>query len=162
MKSRTQRRRAWLRQLTAGGVLLLHLAAFSPLGVAFATAFGSLDRDHRLNLLAGDGGLQVVLRHQPGCLTHHHGSVARALTVFARPAGPGEPDHVLQFRSADYLVSAAEVESSQAAADDPASTAPLTLAGPGSPLVPMVAAPTHLPHTESGGLLGLRSTVLLI
>ena len=52
---------------------------------------------------AGEGGGRLVLHHGSPCAPHHHGLAARALTIFAQPANTANPDHILQFSSADTL-----------------------------------------------------------
>ncbi len=93
--------RVWL---AAGWcALLLYAGACSPLGMGLAALAGSLDPNHQLLTSAGERGFRMVLHHGSRCATHHHGLAARALTLFAQPANPANPDHLLQFSSADTL-----------------------------------------------------------
>ena len=92
------------RRLAAGCcALLLYAGACSPLGLAVAALVGSLDPNHQLLIGAAERGGRLVLHHGSGCASHRHGLAARALTLFAQPANAANPDHVLQFSSADTL-----------------------------------------------------------
>lgn len=162
MKSSSQWRGRVLRRIAGWSTLLLYLAAFSPLGIGFATALGSLDRDHRVNLLAGDAGLRLVLRHQTACQPHQHGLVARTLTVFARPVSPDQPDHVLQFGAAENFTGSAPI---QCLFDSTGSPMPAVTTGMMvsiQSLLPLVSSANHPPPGDASVLRCLRSTVLLI
>ena len=94
---------SWCR-LTAGWcVLLLFASACSPLGLGLAALAGSLDPNHQLLFGAGEPGMRLVLHHGSRCESHHHGLAARALTIFTQPASAANPDHILQFGSAETL-----------------------------------------------------------
>ena len=82
-------------------VLALYFLDYSPVGVFAAALAGSFDSTHEARVQSGEHGLQLVLHHTHGCVGHHHGMVARTLTLFAQPATAGSPDHVIQFGSAD-------------------------------------------------------------
>lgn len=93
----------WFR-LTAGWCALwLYVGACSPLGLGMAALTGSLDPNHQLLIGASGRGGRLVLHHGSRCGLHHHGLAAHALTLFARPLGSTNPDHILQFCSADTL-----------------------------------------------------------
>ena len=99
MKSRSNNQRRFLRQVVGWGGLLFYLGALSPVGIAVAAFLGGIDPDHHLRLEADANGLRLVLHHDGNCAGHHHGTVARALTLLAQPASATDPDHVLQFSS---------------------------------------------------------------
>ncbi len=158
---RNQRSRA--RRLIAGGcALLLYAGAFTPLGLGVAALAGSFDRSHHLGIHGGAQGMQLVLQHGRNCTGHHHGVVARALTIFARPASATDPDHVIQFSAPDSFSRKAQL----------AAPAPTAFAQPDFALVEisrtspreafLASAPTHPPPGASRRLLCLRSTLLLI
>ena len=159
--ARNQRSRA--SRLIAGGfALLLYAGAFSPLGLGVAALAGSFDRSHHLSIHGGAQGMQLVLQHGRNCTGYHHGVVARALTIFARPTSATNPDHVIQFSAPDSFSRKAHLAT-------PSSTA---FAQPDFALVEtsrtppreafLSSVPTHPPPCASGQLLCLRSTLLLI
>lgn len=153
-----------VRQLAGWLVLLVFLGALSPVGPALAALLGGLDRDHQVCLATGNDGVRVVLHHGACCQQgHHHGVIARTLTLFAQPATTTDPDHVLQFHSA----SAANL-GKQLVTPKPLNMAAPVLATP--PLALMVSAhepvfsrPTPRPPPDAGGEpVGSGTTVLLI
>lgn len=93
--------------------LLFYVGACSPLGLGLATVVGSLDRDHQMRFQPGPSGMQLVLHHGANCVGHHHGLAARALSVFSQPADSTDPDHILQFCSADNFKSGVETSLSK-------------------------------------------------
>lgn len=89
------------RRLLAGWFgLLLYAGAFSPIGMGAVALLGAIDPDHHVRFQADAEGARLVLHHEARFSGHHHGTVARVLTVFAQPASATDPDHVLQFSSA--------------------------------------------------------------
>lgn len=151
-----------LRCLFGWALLSVYVSLSSPFGAQIAAALGSLDRDHRLILQAGDGGIRVVLHHDHYSAAHHHGLAARTLALFAKPASATDPDHVLQFSTTTSLA-----RGSQSFA-----TAPETLKQNALPNVEVIACsrrdnffasvPMHAPPVGGGLLACLHSTVLLI
>ena len=143
-------------------MLSVYLSLSSPFGAEIAAVLGSLDRDHRLILQAGDEGIRVVLHHDHCSAAHHHGPVARTLALFANPASATDPDHVLQFSTATSL--ARGTQSSP--------TAPETVKQYALPNLEAIACsqrddffasvPMHAPPVGGGLLACLHSTVLLI
>jgi len=143
-------------------LLSVYVSLSSPFGAQIAALLGSLDRDHRLILQAGDESVRVVLHHDHCSAAHHHGLAARTLTLFATPASATDPDHVLQFSTTTSL----------ARGSQPSPTAPDSLeqyAFPGIDLMAcsrradfLASVPTHAPPDYGGLLACLRSTVLLI
>jgi hypothetical protein len=92
---------------------LLYLGGCSPLGFALAALAGSLDPNHQLLIDTGSQGGRLILHHGGACASHHHGLAARGLTLFAQPATAGNPDHILQFCSADTLKGRSQTSASQ-------------------------------------------------
>jgi len=155
----------WNRALRLTAVwcaLLLYGGAFTPLGLGVAALAGSFDDSHHLSVQGRSLGLQLVLQHARNCTHHHHSAVARALTLFARPASATNPDHVIQFSASDSF-------SRQAQLNAPA---PATCEQPDfaliEPFLPspregfLSSTPSHPPPDDDGQLVCLRSTLLLI
>jgi len=150
-------------RLTAGWCgLLFYIGACSPLGLGLAALIGSQDQSHQLRIGSGPQASQLVLHHGGSCAGHHHGLVARALTVFAKPTDPTAPDHILQFSSGHNLKSQSEISAPQ----PQSAVLFLTRGGNGfAACVPVdfeSGASVHSPPDESAAQLCLRSTVLLI
>ena len=151
-----------VRAAAAWCILLLYLGAYSPAGLAATMLAASCDRNHHLLLASSEHGMQLVLRHSPNCPRHHHGAVARILTFFAEPLSAANPDHVIQFTSANGVLRKA----------DATPAAPDKLAQPLCDLVEISAVVTNqtvlfasanrLDSTDSGQFIRLRSTVLLL
>lgn len=142
--------------------LLSYAGAFTPIGLGMATLAGSLDRNHQIQLCAGEHGTQLVLHHGRSCGSHHHGTLARALITFAQPSNTANPDHVIQFGTTDGLSRKADVTPPQ----PPGSEQPV-LALNSTPICrPSAAPPILIPGHRSGDLqeqlLGLRTTILQI
>jgi hypothetical protein len=93
----------WARLTVGWCALLLYSGACTPLGLELAALAGSLDPNHQLMIGGREPGVRLVLHHASRCVSHHHGLAARALTLFAQPANAANPDHILQFCSADTL-----------------------------------------------------------
>lgn len=148
-------------QLSAGWcALLLYAGACSPLGLGLAALTGTLDPNHQLLIGAGERSVRLVLHHGSRC-AHHHGVAARALTLFAQPANPANPDHILQFSSADALTS-----QSQISAPQPDSRSVLLVFHsaeflPHTPTV-LLGVSADSPFQAHAARPWLRSTVLLI
>ncbi len=152
-----------LLRLTAGWcALLVYVATACPLGLSLATLMSSLDSSHQVLVAAGEHGGRLVLHHEPAGDSHQHGAVARTLTFFAQAPGTGDPDHVLQFASADSLT----------AKDDSSKLkhlAGIATISAGFATTPVPARPLclprhclHPPLDERGALRCSRTTNLLI
>jgi len=162
MKSSDRQNRRAFWSFAGWCALVLYAGASSPLGMAGAAVVGSLDPDHHALVQAEPGSARLILHHEPKCVRHQHGAVARALTLFAAPARAGDPDHVLQFRTA-----ASFARPSQLLAPPPG-----VFALPEFALLPprlrsvrggfVFAIPTPPPPDGCGPLLCVRSTVLRI
>ncbi len=143
-------------------VLALYFLDYSPVGIYAAALAGSFDSTHEARVESGEHGLQLVLHHTHGCIGHHHGVIAKTLTIFAQPATAGSPDHVIQFGSADHFSSPAQMlPSSLAVAGLPLpALAKISVGVPNSALA--VSQAPRPPPYESGRLACLRSMVFLI
>lgn len=142
--------------------LLLYVGAFSPVGMGLIGVIGACDPDHQALVRADASGLQLVLHHTQRFCSHHHGPLARTLTLFAEPVRASQPDHVLQIsggtaatRPQEFLTPA---PTSVSQPEVVLLEVPVLLLGHFIP----AGGPTHPPPPESGQLLGLRTTVLLI
>ncbi|TAL01941.1 MAG: hypothetical protein EPO07_07910 [Verrucomicrobia bacterium] len=162
MKFTRDNRNSFLR-LTAGwSALWLYVAACSPVGLGLAALAGSLDSRHQIFLGAGECGGRLVLHHGNGCAQHQHGLIARALTLFAQPASPSEPDHILQFSSSDNFKSQAETSAPQPNPGELPFGGGLGAFLAHAPEAFVLGVAVHPPPDVSGAQLGLRTTVLLI
>lgn len=142
--------------------LLLYVGALSPLGLGVGVLLAAIDSDHHAILHPGVDGMRLVLRHQANCAAHHHGTVARALTMFAQPASTTDPDHVVQFSSASSFVR--ESEPAIPAASQTAASA-IVFTEPISPVTPkpdQFVPPPRPPPDRVANLLNVRSTIFLI
>lgn len=160
---RTGSKRPSARLLVAGWlVLALYFLDYSPVGIAAAALVGSLDPAHEVQVQFGASGLQLVLHHGHGCHGHHHGVIAKTLTIFAQPASTANPDHLLKFGSANFFANTAQVRpSTLSLAELPLPV--LDLISLGLPNSSPVAAESPRPPPGEQGLLAcLRSTVFLI
>ena len=164
MSAGASRRSKTFRLFAGWWALALYVSASSPIGAAATAAIGALDRNHQVTVKAEAGGMCVVLRHRPRCGVHHHGVVARALTVFAHPASATDPDHVLQFNAPIAYACDSQPQAALPTSERLAHTAIL----PGVTVAWLsnndfqAAVLTHAPPGDAGRLLTLRSTVLLI
>jgi hypothetical protein len=143
-------------------VLALYFLDYSPVGVFAAALAGSFDSTHEARVQTGEHGLQLVLHHTHGCVGHHHGVVARTLTFFAQPATATNPDHVIQFGSADKY--ACPTQMLQPTLTH-AGLLEFTLNGISLPVLNPAFAASQAPRPppcECGLLACLRSTVFLI
>jgi hypothetical protein len=150
-------------QLFAGWcTLVLYLGAATSFGPTLAAMLGSFDADHRVQIRNGNDSLQVVLHHQAGSAQHHHGRMARALTLLAKPASSASPDHVLQFVSAkEFFQTTSRLEISDTSSLQPDSACiGAVMSQPDE--VSHLPTPPRPPPDAGGALLGLRSTVLLV
>lgn len=151
----------WL--LVAGWlVLALYFLDYSPVGGFAAALAGSFDTTHEARVESREHGLKLVLHHTHGCLGHHHGMVARTLTLLAQPVTAGNPDHIIQFGSADNFSSPTQIPPSSLALVGlplPA-LAEISVDVPNSAL--SVSEAPRPPPCECGRLACLRSTVFLI
>ena len=93
----------WSRLTSGWCALLVYTGACSPLGLGLGALVGSLDPNHQLLIGAGNRGGRLILHHGSRSGSHHHGFAARALMLFAQPPNAANPDHILQFSSADTL-----------------------------------------------------------
>lgn len=143
-------------------VLALYFLDYSPVGVFAVALAGSFDSTHEASVESGEHGLQLVLHHTHGCLGHHHGMVARTLTLLAQPATAGNPDHIIQFGSADNFTSPTQIlPSSLALAGLPLpSLTEISVDVPNSAL--SVSEAPRSPPCGCGRLACLGSTVFLI
>jgi hypothetical protein len=162
VKSTRNKGSNWSR-LTAGWcAVFVYAGACSPLGLGLAALAGSLDPNHQLLIGAGERGSRLVLHHASRGASHHHGLAARALMLFAQPLNTGNPDHILQFSSADTLKG-----QSKTSAPQPDSRVVLLVFHGGEflahkPKVVASGASPGLPPEVDAARLCLRSTVLLI
>lgn len=90
-----------LRLFTGWCALLLYVTAFSPIGMGVAAVLATIDSDHHALFQPNSDGMRLVLHHDVKCSGHQHHAVSRALILLAQPAGGSDPDHVLQFSSAN-------------------------------------------------------------
>jgi len=151
-----------LRSLAGWLLLVIFFLIYSPVGICAAAILGSLDSTHDARLQSGEHGLQLVLHHGHSCIGHHHGIVARTLTVFAQPATAGNPDHVIQFGSSSSFSNPPPVLQPtlvQGWLPTPAFNE-ISIALP-RPSLATLEAPRPPPH-DYGQLTCLRSTVFLI
>jgi hypothetical protein len=143
-------------------VLALYFLDYSPVGICAATFAGSFDSTHEVRVQSGEHGLQLVLHHNHGCAGHHHGVIARTLTLFAQPAMTANPDHFIQLGSADSFSSQTQMLQptlAQAGLPVPAPNE-ISIVVPNSALAASEAP--RPPPNECGQLVCLRSTVFLI
>jgi hypothetical protein len=130
--------------------------------LGFVALAGSLDGSHHLGVHGGGPGLQLILQHGRNCAGHHHGIVARALTLFARPASATNPDHVIRFGASDSYSQQAQLTAPAPAIYEQPEFA-LFEAFPPPPREGLLASiPSHPPPDDGGQLVCLRSTLLLI
>ena len=156
------RNRNALRLLAGWCGLLLYVGAFSPCGMGVVALFGAIDPDHRAILQPANNGMRLVLQHDDNGTGHHHGTLARALTMFAQPASRTDPDHVLQFSSATGFPHESQLIVPAASQLEPI---PVNFAEPFSfitagPIQFCLSA--HPPPGANGTVLPRRSTELLI
>lgn len=150
------------RQLTGWAALLLYVGAFSPVGAGVVSLAGSLDPNHHALIQTDARGTRVVLHHEQTCAPHHHGLVARTLTLFAAPVNGGDPDHVLKFGGPDSFSRPVHF-AAPATANFALPEFALSETGLWSALESCVfAIATHPPPDGRGQLFYVRSTVLLI
>lgn len=142
--------------------LLLYVGVFSPVGVGLTELAGVFDPDHQAFVQVNASGAKVVLHHQPPCATHHHGLLARTLTLFAAPIRPGLPDHVLQFGTAEVIPGKTLLAAAPPIQSDQPYPATHDLRAALAFEVSFSRTPTHPPSSLRGQLHCLRSTFLLI
>ena len=151
----------WSRRTAGWCALLLYAGACAPLGLGLAALAGSLDPNHQLLISAGDSSRRLVLHHGNRSASHHHGFAARVLTLFAQPPNAANPDHVLQFSSADTLKGKGRTLAPQP------DSRPVLIAFHGNecfadPLKVLTSSTSLSPPGVDAAPLCLRSTVLLI
>ena len=162
MKTNVRPNRRAFRFFAGWCALVLYVSAASPLGVGLAALVGSFDPDHHVLVQMELGSTRLVLRHERKCAGHHHGVVAKALTLFAEPVRAGQPDHVLQFSTANNIPCQAHlITPTPAQLDQSAIAVTGSSAGPRRDHF-LSSVATHPPPVTSGQLLCLCSTVLLI
>lgn len=153
-----------LRLVCGIGLVMLYLAATTPLTPALTVLLAMADRSHQVSVQPALGGIQVVLRHDcVNNLTHRHGLLARALTRISQGATPGRPDHVIQFAASPISDRAPALVCSPASdAPVPGLLLPANL--PPRMAWPLTVSPGALspPPDSLGALVNVRSTVLLI
>jgi hypothetical protein len=153
-----------LRAVCGIGLVLLYLAATTPLTPALTTLVAMADRSHQVAVELTRGGIQVVLRHDgvhdPA---HRHGILAWALTRISQGATPGRPDHVIQFAASPIS------DQAPALVRGPASDVPVPGLLQPANLPPRMAWPLAVspgtlspPPDSRDTLVNVRSTVLLI
>jgi hypothetical protein len=149
--------------LVAGWVTLaLYLGVYAPAGLGLAALVGSLDCNHQVQVRSGERGLALVLHHGRNCAGHRHGVIAQALTCFAQPASTTDPDHVIQFGTADTLSPKAQIGlPSFPGSEQSALTLTAVVLVPSADAGRPLARP-HAPPGECGAACCLRSTILLI
>lgn len=108
-------------------VLALYISLCSPLTGTLLATLGTFDRDHRVVVGAGTESIRVVLQHRSLPGIHHHGAVARTLTLFTCRTMATGPDHVLQFTAAS---APQESKFRLSAQSDPTAVPPVPLAEP--------------------------------
>jgi hypothetical protein len=142
--------------------LLIYVAVLSPFGMGVAAILGALDPNHHAVLQPGASEMRLVLRHDVKCAGHHHGIVARALTLFSQPTSATNPDHVLQFSSVTGFTRDSQLIVPSASQSEPIVVVlvePVACAEP----IPVRFRPSPRPPPgDAGKLLSLRSTVLLV
>ena len=159
--------KAWIRRrtlsLVAGwSALAVYLIVYAPVGIGLAALVGSFDRSHQAQVRSGERGLALVLHHGRECAEHRHGAVARVLTSFAQPTSATNPDHVIQFSTADTLSTKAQLALPPLHGSEQP-TAALTEVVPVSfAHVAQELTRPRPPPGECGPVRYLRSTVLLI
>ena len=157
----TQRSKA-IRLIIGWCALVLYAGDFTSLGLGVAAVAGSLDRSHHVAVHGSGQALELVLQHGRNCAGHHHGVVARALTLLARPASATDPDHVIQFNPPDSYSRPAQLLAPALASLAPPDLALLESSFPLPRENLLSSRPTHSPPAGGGPLLYLRSTLLLI
>lgn len=145
-------------------LLFLYFVAATPLAPVLITLMAGLDRSHHVAIQQTTQGLQVILRH--GCRnspSHHHGMVARALTVFAQRTTAQQSDHVIQFGALDIAQQAPALEIGPASnLPDPDGNVAGYSVFHAAAVTLQVAASPRSPPVPTGLLFAVRSTVLLI
>jgi hypothetical protein len=111
---------------------------------------------------SGERGLALVLHHERNCAGHQHGAIARALTCLAQPTSAADPDHVIQFGTADTFSPKTKLAlPSLQGSEQPTVVLTQVVLVPSAETAPPFARP-HPPFGECGPARCLRSTVLLI
>jgi len=142
-------------------VLALYFLDFSPVGICATALAGSLDSTHESSVQLGEHGLRLVRHHNHGCIGHHHGIVARTLTLIAQPTTAGNPDHVIQFDSADHFCSPPQMlQPTLAQGELPVPV--LDEIFRFSSRAPVVSEVPRPPPREPGSLASIRTTLFLI
>ena len=162
MNTRTHQSQFSLRLLAGWFALLLYVGALSPIGMGAVALLGAIDPDHQVLFQAGAEGARLTLHHEARCTGHHHGTVARVLTLFAQPASNDNPDHVLQFGAATGLKRDSQVmlpSANQSGFTVVIFAEPVAVCAP-RPF--QFSASPRPPPDSVAQLLALRSTVLLI
>ena len=162
MKRRSQNHLSFLRLFAGWCGLLWYVGAFSPIGMGVVALLGTIDPDHHAMIQPGPDGLRLVLHHEGNCSGHHHGPVARTLTMLAQPASATDPDHVVQFSSANGFTRDSQLLVPAANQSDPSVVhfvEPFAfVASPSLQFIP----PPRPPPGDDGTVSRLRSTVLLL
>jgi hypothetical protein len=162
MNARIHQSQFRLRLLAGWCGLLLYVGALSPIGMGAVALLGAIDPDHQVLFQAGAEGARLTLHHEARCTGHHHGAVARVLTLFAQPPSNSNPDHVLQFGAAAGVKRDSQVMLPSA---NQSGFTVIVFAEPVAVCVHrpfLFSAAPRPPPDEYGQLLALRSTVLLI
>jgi len=152
------------RARVGGCLLLVYLAAATPLAPALTALLASMDRSHHVAIQQTMRGVEVVLRHH--CFDsrpHQHGLAARVLILLAQRTTPAQPDHVIQFGTTDTVRETSKL----IVEPEPCCLVPDAFPALGAGLrVPSVSYFSSVfprpPPAASRLLLALRSTVLLL
>jgi hypothetical protein len=153
------------RASSAWCALWLYLCAATPLAPALTALAAALDASHHPAITLCAAGPQVVLHHD--CVNqtaHHHGPVARALTIFAQQTGAAQADHVIQFAAVGSAEPSSDaiLSSSRAAGEFPP-TCSIPAAVPVGLLPPFAfSTAPPVPPGANAQLLTIRTSVLLI
>jgi hypothetical protein len=162
-RARSRRPRRW-RRLGANCLLLLYVAAATPLAPGLTALLAATDTSHHVTIEQTMRGFRVVLRHQcANSPSHRHGMAARVLTLFAQRTTPAEPDHIIPFAITDTAreTPTLNVEpESRATFLDPSPAAQAWHLR--APSIPIAADFSRPPPAASGLILAVRSTVLLV
>ena len=150
------------RLLAGWLVLLLYVAAFSPLAMGGVVLLGLFDPGHEVVLQSGMDRTRVVLHHRGNCIRHQHSPVASTLTIFARPVSAADPDHVLQFGATATLLKAPEQLVRLIPVCEKIFTAGPDIASPFTLAMCRLTLSIHSPPDCFVRLFQIRSTVLLI
>jgi hypothetical protein len=161
MNAQSKQQASLSRFLAGWLVLLLYVAAASPVGTGVTALVGALDREHQMQVSCAETGATIVLHHAANCAQQHHGLAARVLTLLANADDPTNPDHVIHFTAqlAAAKNSQVNVPAPVMLVDVSLMATALRLAG-SVPTLSSIAS-SH-PPADRGRAACVRTTVLLI